>query len=65
VSSDIFFFYSLGPLTLQSLASGQFGTYETISSWAFLYAAGLGNVEYSITVSFILPLNSVVVINMI
>ncbi|PKY05706.1 acetylxylan esterase [Aspergillus campestris IBT 28561] len=32
-----------------SLASGQYGTYEGLSSWAFAFAAGLGNVEYSIT----------------
>ncbi|CAP91491.1 Pc13g04220 [Penicillium rubens Wisconsin 54-1255] len=32
-----------------SLASGQFATYETISSWSFLFANGLGNVEYGIT----------------
>ncbi|KAJ5151143.1 Esterase SGNH hydrolase-type subgroup [Penicillium canariense] len=32
-----------------SLATGQYGTYETISGWAFLFAAGLGNVEHSIT----------------
>ncbi|KAJ9289391.1 CAZyme family CE2 [Paecilomyces variotii] len=32
-----------------SVVSGQFATYETLSSWAFLYAAGLGNVEYTIT----------------
>ncbi|KAJ5977586.1 Esterase SGNH hydrolase-type subgroup [Penicillium viridicatum] len=32
-----------------SLASGQFATYETLSSWSFLFANGLGNVEYGIT----------------
>ncbi|KAK1149146.1 hypothetical protein N8T08_006366 [Aspergillus melleus] len=32
-----------------SLASGQYGTYETLSSWAWLYGAGLGNVEFDIT----------------
>ncbi|KAJ5143222.1 CAZyme family CE2 [Penicillium bovifimosum] len=32
-----------------SLASGQFATYETISSWSFMFANGLGNVEYGIT----------------
>ncbi|TQB72603.1 hypothetical protein MPDQ_006736 [Monascus purpureus] len=32
-----------------SLASGQFATYETLSSWAHQYVAGLGNVEYTIT----------------
>lgn len=41
----------LNILTLYSLASGQYGTYETISSWAFLFGAGLGNVEFGITVS--------------
>lgn len=44
-------------LTIRSVVSGQFATYETLSSWAFLYAAGLGNVEYTITVSSTLPLN--------
>lgn len=33
-----------------SLTGGQYATYETISSWAFLYAQGLGNVEFGITV---------------
>ncbi|KAL4798472.1 SGNH hydrolase-type esterase domain-containing protein [Aspergillus venezuelensis] len=32
-----------------SLSSGDFATYEGLSSWAYLFAAGLGNVEYSIT----------------
>ncbi|KKK18229.1 hypothetical protein ARAM_002979 [Aspergillus rambellii] len=32
-----------------SLASGMHGTYEGLSGWAFGFAAGLGNVEYSIT----------------
>ncbi|KAL4888512.1 SGNH hydrolase-type esterase domain-containing protein [Aspergillus ambiguus] len=32
-----------------SLASGQFATYEAISGWAFLFAEGLGNAEYTIT----------------
>ncbi|KAA8644409.1 hypothetical protein EYZ11_002789 [Aspergillus tanneri] len=32
-----------------SLASGQYGTYETLSSWSWLYGAGLGNVEFTIT----------------
>ncbi|KAI2873814.1 CAZyme family CE2 [Aspergillus niger] len=32
-----------------SFASGQYGTYEGLSSWAYNYAAGLGDVEYSIT----------------
>ncbi|GLI78736.1 hypothetical protein PoHVEF18_007057 [Penicillium ochrochloron] len=32
-----------------SLASGQYGTYETLSSWAYLFVAGLGNVEHTIT----------------
>ncbi|PLN86889.1 GDSL-like lipase/acylhydrolase domain protein [Aspergillus taichungensis] len=32
-----------------SLSSGQYGTYEGLSSWAYTFAAGLGNVEYSIT----------------
>ncbi|OOQ88723.1 acetylxylan esterase [Penicillium brasilianum] len=32
-----------------SIASGQYGTYETISSWAYLFVAGLGNVEHTIT----------------
>ncbi|KAL4890162.1 acetylxylan esterase [Aspergillus ambiguus] len=32
-----------------SLAAGQYATYEGLSSWGFNFAAGLGNVEYSIT----------------
>ncbi|EAW11699.1 SGNH/GDSL hydrolase family protein [Aspergillus clavatus NRRL 1] len=32
-----------------SLSSGDFATYEGLSSWAYDFAAGLGNVEYSIT----------------
>ncbi|OJJ00844.1 hypothetical protein ASPVEDRAFT_40356 [Aspergillus versicolor CBS 583.65] len=32
-----------------SLTGGQYATYETLSSWAFLYAQGLGNVEFGIT----------------
>ncbi|KAL3480881.1 SGNH hydrolase-type esterase domain-containing protein [Aspergillus californicus] len=32
-----------------SLSSGDFATYEGLSSWAYLFAAGLGNVEYHIT----------------
>ncbi|KAJ5140727.1 Esterase SGNH hydrolase-type subgroup [Penicillium atrosanguineum] len=32
-----------------SLAGGQFATYETISSWGYLFAAGLGNAEHTIT----------------
>ncbi|GES59898.1 GDSL-like lipase/acylhydrolase domain protein [Aspergillus terreus] len=32
-----------------SLAAGQYATYEGLASWAFNFAAGLGNVEYSIT----------------
>ncbi|KAL4805360.1 SGNH hydrolase-type esterase domain-containing protein [Aspergillus unguis] len=32
-----------------SLTGGQYATYETISSWSFLYAQGLGNVEFGIT----------------
>lgn len=44
-----------------SLASGQFATYETISSWSFLFANGLGNVEYGITAypGVCLPMNNV------
>jgi hypothetical protein len=38
-----------------SLASGQYGTYETLSSWAYLFVAGLGNVEHTITVRNPLP----------
>lgn len=33
-----------------SISAGQFGSYEGISSWAYSFAAGLGNAEYSITV---------------
>ncbi|KAL4913968.1 SGNH hydrolase-type esterase domain-containing protein [Aspergillus aurantiobrunneus] len=32
-----------------SLTGGQYATYETISSWSFIYAQGLGNVEFGIT----------------
>ncbi|KAE8353106.1 SGNH hydrolase-type esterase domain-containing protein [Aspergillus coremiiformis] len=32
-----------------SLASGQYATYEGLASWGFNFAAGLGNVEYTIT----------------
>ncbi|RJE24705.1 hypothetical protein PHISCL_02970 [Aspergillus sclerotialis] len=32
-----------------SLAAGQFTTYEGLSSFAYDFAAGLGNVEYSVT----------------
>lgn len=32
-----------------SLASGQFATYEALSGWAYLFAEGLGNAEYTIT----------------
>lgn len=32
-----------------SVAGGQYGTYETLSSWAWLFVAGLGNVEHTIT----------------
>ncbi|KKK22393.1 hypothetical protein ARAM_002234 [Aspergillus rambellii] len=32
-----------------SITGGQYATYETLSSWAFIYAAGLGNVEFGIT----------------
>ncbi|KAH1980074.1 hypothetical protein KXW88_006918 [Aspergillus fumigatus] len=32
-----------------SLSSGDFATYEGLSSWAYDFAAGLGNVDYSIT----------------
>jgi hypothetical protein len=32
-----------------SLAAGMYGTYEGISSWAWGFAEGLGNVEFSIT----------------
>ncbi|KAL4867982.1 hypothetical protein BDV12DRAFT_186266 [Aspergillus spectabilis] len=32
-----------------SLSSGDFATYEGLSSWAYLFAAGLGNVEYHLT----------------
>jgi hypothetical protein len=32
------------------LSSGDYATYEGLSSWAYDFAAGLGNVEYSITV---------------
>ncbi|KAE8389676.1 SGNH hydrolase-type esterase domain-containing protein [Aspergillus alliaceus] len=32
-----------------SLASGQYATYEGLASWGFDFAAGLGNVEYTIT----------------
>ncbi|KAL4808046.1 SGNH hydrolase-type esterase domain-containing protein [Aspergillus unguis] len=32
-----------------SLSSGDYATYEGLSSWAYLFAAGLGNVEYSLT----------------
>jgi len=44
-------------LTRRSLVSGQFATYETISSWGYLFAAGLGNVEHTITVSKSTKLN--------
>ncbi|KAL2839831.1 SGNH hydrolase-type esterase domain-containing protein [Aspergillus pseudoustus] len=32
-----------------SLSAGQYATYEGISSWSYLFAAGLGNVEYHLT----------------
>ncbi|KAL4945644.1 hypothetical protein BDV06DRAFT_184426 [Aspergillus oleicola] len=32
-----------------SLTGGQYATYETLSSWSFIYAQGLGNVEFGIT----------------
>ncbi|PYH99778.1 acetylxylan esterase [Aspergillus ellipticus CBS 707.79] len=32
-----------------SFASGQYATYEGLSAWAYNFAAGLGDVEYSIT----------------
>ncbi|CAI7662585.1 unnamed protein product [Penicillium pancosmium] len=32
-----------------SVAAGQYGTYETLSSWSWLLVAGLGNVEHTIT----------------
>ncbi|KAK2758326.1 hypothetical protein FQN54_004174 [Arachnomyces sp. PD_36] len=32
-----------------SLSAGQYGTYEGISSWAWNFGTGLGNVEFSIT----------------
>ncbi|KAJ5805959.1 Esterase SGNH hydrolase-type subgroup [Penicillium pulvis] len=32
-----------------SIASGQYGSYETLSSWAYLFVAGLGNVEHTLT----------------
>ncbi|KAB8069341.1 SGNH hydrolase-type esterase domain-containing protein [Aspergillus leporis] len=32
-----------------SLASGQYATYEGLASWGFNFAAGLGNVEYGVT----------------
>ncbi|KAE8369228.1 SGNH hydrolase-type esterase domain-containing protein [Aspergillus caelatus] len=32
-----------------SLASGQYATYEGLASWGFNFAAGLGNAEYTIT----------------
>ncbi|RDW58958.1 SGNH/GDSL hydrolase family protein [Aspergillus mulundensis] len=32
-----------------SLSSGDYATYEGLSSWAYLFAAGLGNVEYHLT----------------
>ncbi|KAL4907761.1 hypothetical protein BDW74DRAFT_148067 [Aspergillus multicolor] len=32
-----------------SLTGGQYATYETISSWSFIYAQGLGNTEFGIT----------------
>ncbi|PWY75458.1 acetylxylan esterase [Aspergillus heteromorphus CBS 117.55] len=32
-----------------SFASGQYATYEGLSAWAYSFAAGLGDVEYSIT----------------
>jgi hypothetical protein len=40
----------------RSLSSGDYATYEGLSSWAYLFAAGLGNVEYSITVRPYFPL---------
>lgn len=33
-----------------SLSSGDFATYEGLASWAYNFVAGLGNVEYSLTV---------------
>lgn len=32
-----------------SVAAGQYGTYETLSSWSWLFVAGLGNVEHTLT----------------
>nr|ABF50860.1 acetylxylan esterase [Aspergillus nidulans] len=32
-----------------SLTGGQYATYETLSAWSFVYAQGLGNVEFGIT----------------
>ncbi|RAH68065.1 SGNH/GDSL hydrolase family protein [Aspergillus aculeatinus CBS 121060] len=32
-----------------SLAGGQYATYETLSSWSFLYGVGLGDAEFTIT----------------
>ncbi|KAJ5621322.1 Esterase SGNH hydrolase-type subgroup [Penicillium herquei] len=32
-----------------SIASGQYASYETLSSWAYLFVAGLGNVEHTLT----------------
>ncbi|KAJ5888721.1 CAZyme family CE2 [Penicillium taxi] len=32
-----------------SIVSGQYATYETLSAWGYLFAAGLGNVEHTIT----------------
>ncbi|KAL4897132.1 SGNH hydrolase-type esterase domain-containing protein [Aspergillus ambiguus] len=32
-----------------SLSSGDYATYEGLSSWAYNFVAGLGNVEYSLT----------------
>jgi hypothetical protein len=38
-------------LSYNSLVGGQFATYETLSSWGYLFAAGLGNAEHTITVN--------------
>ncbi|KAL3481045.1 SGNH hydrolase-type esterase domain-containing protein [Aspergillus californicus] len=32
-----------------SLTGGQYATYETLSSWSFIYAQGLGSTEFGIT----------------
>ena len=44
------------------LATGQFASYETLSSWAYLFVAGLGDAEHTITVSLLNTMVSNIII---